>query len=43
VPAPRSVTAEADRPGPRWSQEVGLAVLLSVVETARDEGATTSA
>ena len=46
VPAPRAVPvlpAESDRPRPQWSPRVGAAVLLSVVETVRAEGATTSA
>ncbi len=43
VPAPRTDPTEADRPRPRWSPEVGAAVLLSVLGTLRDEDATTSA
>jgi hypothetical protein len=43
VPAPRAVPDEADRPRPRWSQEVGAAVLLSVLGTLRDQEAMTSA
>lgn len=43
VPAPRAVPVPTDRPRPRWSQEVGAAVLLSVLGTVRDEDATTSA
>ena len=43
VPAPRAVPAETGRPRPRWSEEVGAAVLLSVLGTLRDEDATTSA
>ncbi|MDT7744260.1 MAG: hypothetical protein QOE59_3338 [Actinomycetota bacterium] len=43
VPTPRAEPVGADRPRPRWSQEVGAAVLLSVLGTVRDEDATTSA
>lgn len=43
VPAPRAVPVETDLPRPRWSQEVGAAVLLSVIGTVREQGATTSA
>lgn len=42
VPAPRTAPTETDRPRPRWSQEVGAAVLLSVLGTLRDEDATTT-
>jgi hypothetical protein len=40
LPAPR---VGSDRPRPRWREEVGAAVLLSVLETLRDEDVTTSA
>jgi hypothetical protein len=40
LPSPRP---ESDRPRPRWREAVGAAVLLSVLETVRDEDVTTSA
>jgi hypothetical protein len=40
LPTPRPA---ADRPRPRWREAVGAAVLLSVLETVRDEDVTTSA
>ncbi len=40
LPAPRPA---AERPRPRWREAVGAAVLLSVLETVRDEDVTTSA
>ncbi|HEY2221855.1 hypothetical protein [Actinomycetospora sp.] len=40
VPVPREVV---DRPRPRWREAVGAAVLLSVLETVRDEDVTVSA
>ena len=40
LPLPRPA---ADRPRPRWREAVGAAVLLSVLETVRDEDVTTSA
>lgn len=43
VPTQRRVPDGTGRPAPRWSQAVGAAVLLSVLETVRDEDATTSA
>ena len=39
----RAATAGADRPRPRWSQEVGAAVLVSVLGTVRTRHATTTA
>jgi hypothetical protein len=42
VPTQRRVPAGTDRPAPRWAQAVGAAVLLSVLETVRDEDASTS-
>ncbi|MCD2195252.1 hypothetical protein LQ327_17935 [Actinomycetospora endophytica] len=43
VPAPRAVPAETDRPRPRWSEEVGAAVLLSVVRTVQAREASSGA
>jgi hypothetical protein len=40
VPEPRAVPDETGRPRPRWSPQVGAAVLLSVLETVRDQDAT---
>ena len=40
LPTPRPA---AERPRPRWREAVGAAVLLSVLETVRDEDVTTSA
>ena len=40
LPVPRPA---AERPRPRWREAVGAAVLLSVLETVRDEDVTTSA
>jgi len=40
IPTPRT---DSERPRPRWREAVGAAVLLSVLETVRDEDVTTSA
>ena len=40
LPTPRPAS---ERPRPRWREAVGAAVLLSVLDTVRDEDVTTSA
>ncbi len=40
LPSPRP---DSDRPRPRWREAVGAAVLLSVLETVRDEGVSAGA
>jgi hypothetical protein len=40
LPTPRP---DSDRPRPRWREDVGAAVLLSVLETLRDEDVSTTA
>ncbi len=40
LPTPRT---DSERPRPRWREAVGAAVLLSVLETVRDQDVTTSA
>jgi hypothetical protein len=42
LPTPRT-DSERPRPRPRWREAVGAAVLLSVLETVRDEDVTTRA
>jgi hypothetical protein len=47
LPAPRPITEplrpSSDRPRPRWREDVGAAVLLSVLGTLRDEDVTAGA
>lgn len=43
VPSLPSPRPGSDWPRPRWREAVGAAVLLSVLETVRDEDVTTSA